>query len=221
MPAHPSHHLPEAPVSTETPRSASLRLSRILVNVVLVSVTLVATAYLVPSLLGYDRYVITGGSMSGAIEKGSIVLAEKVDVADLAVGDVITYQPPADSGVSDLVTHRVVTARDQADGSRVFRTQGDANADPDPWKFTLDQGTQARVTFAVPHLGYAVIALADRDTRMLLVGVPAGLIALVSLLEAAGALRTRRSSPEPAPGTGRLPSPRTPGDATAWQSALS
>jgi signal peptidase len=162
-----------------------------LVNLVLVAVTVVAAAYLVPTLLGYDRYVITGGSMSGTIEKGAIVLTEQVPVSTLRVGDVITYQPPPDSGVDNLVTHRITTARDQADGSRVFRTQGDANPDPDPWRFTLDQGTQARVAFDVPQVGYAVIALADRDTRMLLVGVPAVLVTLVCLVEAGLALRPR------------------------------
>jgi signal peptidase I len=212
-------------MSTPTARGATLRLSRLLVNLVLVAVTLVATAYLVPSLLGYERYVITGGSMegsaAGAIAKGSIAFAENVDVADLAVGDVITYQPPADSGVTDLVTHRISAIREQADGGRVFRTKGDANADPDPWRFTLDQGTQARVTFAVPHVGYAVIALADRDTRMLAIGVPAGLIALASLVEAVGALTSRRPRPQPSPTGGTVPSPRQPADVDAWQTALS
>jgi signal peptidase I len=208
-------------VSTDSKRSAAARLSRLLVNLVLVSVTLVATAYLVPSLLGYDRYVITGGSMSGTIEKGSVVLTEQVPVADLAVGDVITYLPPADSGVSNLVTHRITAARDQADGGRVFRTQGDANPDPDPWRFTLDQGTQARVAHDVPQIGYAVIALSDRETRMLLVGVPAGIVTLLCLAEAARALRPRRPRPESSPVVATVPTPRVPSSLPAPRSALS
>jgi signal peptidase len=212
-------------VSTDTVRGTTRRLGRLLVNLVLVAVTLLATAYLVPSLMGYERYVITGGSMEGsapdAIAKGSIALAEKADVADLAVGDVITYQPPADSGVTELVTHRVSSIREQADGSRVFRTKGDANADPDPWRFSLDQGTQARVTLAVPHVGYAVIALADRETRILVIGVPAALIALVSLVEAAAAMTSRRERPSPSAPGGTVPSPRRPLDDAARQSVAS
>lgn len=171
------------------------RLTGLVVNVVLVAVTLVAAAYLVPSLVGYDRYVITGGSMSGTFEKGAIAFEQQVDVDSLALGDIVTYLPPADSGVSTLVTHRIVGASTNEQGERVFRTQGDANPDPDPWKFTLADGTQPTVAFTVPVIGYAFLALADRETRMLVVGIPAGLIALFSLVEVAGALRPRRPVP--------------------------
>ena len=175
---------------TSTPAAtATARLTGWMVNVLLAAVTLVAAAYLVPSLLGYERYVITGGSMSGSIEKGSIVFEKPVDVAELAVGDVVTYLPPPESGVGTLVTHRIVDAKRGRSGSRVFVTQGDANPDPDPWKFTLDQGSQPVVQLAVPYAGYALIALADRETRMLVIGLPAALIALLALLELVGALR--------------------------------
>ena len=170
-------------------RPVTARLTQWTINVLLVAVTLVAAAYLVPTLFGYERYVITGGSMSGTFEKGSIAFEKPVDVSELAVGDVITYQPPANSGVGNLVTHRIVAAGRGEDGARVFRTQGDANADRDPWKFSLDQGSQPVVQLTVPFVGYGLIALADRRTRMLVVGLPAALIALLSLVELAGALR--------------------------------
>ena len=165
-------------MSTDTKRSAAARLSRLLVNLVLVSVTLVATAYLVPSLLGYDRYVITGGSMGDTFQRGSIVFAETVPVKDLGIGDVITYDPPPEAHTEGMVTHRITAVRGQADGGRVFRTQGDANPDPDPWRFTLDQGTQARVQyFHLPLFGYVPAALGKREIRMLLIGLPALLVA--------------------------------------------
>ena len=40
---------------------------------------------------------------------------------------------------------------------------------------------QARVRAGVPYIGFAVAALSDRRLRMLIVGVPALLIALSSL----------------------------------------
>ncbi|RHW26570.1 signal peptidase I [Nocardioides immobilis] len=161
----------------------------------LVAVTLTAAAYLVPSLLGYERYVITGGSMSGAIERGSVVFSRAVPAEDLRVGDVITYQPPAESGVTTLVTHRIVRIGRDDVGRQVLRTQGDANPDPDPWRFTLTDDEQAVVQVSVPYVGYALIALADRDTRMLVIGVPAGLVGLVSLGQLVGALRSRLRPP--------------------------
>jgi signal peptidase I len=135
---------------------------------------------LVPALLGYERYVITGDSMAGAYDRGSIVYAREVPVADLRSGDVITYEPPAKTGTEGLVTHRIVSVSERR-GERVFRTEGDANGSPDPWRFTLDQPTQARASFSVPFVGYAFAALAVREVRMLVIGLPALLIALALL----------------------------------------
>jgi signal peptidase I len=187
------------------PRSVAARLTQWTINVLLVAVTLVSAAYLVPTLIGYERYVITGGSMSGTFEKGSIAFEKPVDVSELAVGDVITYLPPPDSGVGTLVTHRIVGAGRSDTGARVFRTQGDANADRDPWKFTLDEGTQPTVQFTVPLVGYALIALADRETRMLVIGLPAALIALLAMVELAGAVRKDGPSDAAVPPAVALP----------------
>jgi signal peptidase len=132
-------------------------------------------------LMGWQRYVITSGSMTGTYDRGSLVLDEVVPVAELAKGDVITYRPPAGAGPDGLVTHRIVEIARGDDGARVFRTKGDANASADPWTFTLPQAEQARVKTGVPYAGFAVAALGRKDLRMLFVGVPAALIALMSL----------------------------------------
>jgi signal peptidase len=163
----------------------------------MVVVSLAAVAFVLPSGLGFQRYVITGGSMTGTYDKGSVVFEREVPASDLAVGDVITYQPPAASGVTTLVTHRVIRVKHDAQGRQVLRTQGDANPDPDPWRFSLTSQEQPVVAFSVPYVGYALIALADRDTRMLVIGLPAGLVALLSLGQLVAALRSR---PDPALG---------------------
>src|SRR5690606_2568450 len=141
---------------------------------------------------------ITGGSMSGTFEKGSIAFEKPVPVTDLEVGDVITYLPPVDAGVSTLVTHRILTAEPGEGGSRVFTTPGDANADPDPWRFTLVGGTQPVVQPTVPHVGHVFMALADRDTRMIVIGAPAARIALIALVQIGRALLTRDDDTVPA-----------------------
>jgi len=130
----------------------------------------------VPAVLGYERYVITGGSMTGTYDRGSVLFAKAVPPADLRVGDVITYDPPY-GGPGGLVTHRIVTI-DERDGRRVYRTKGDANAAADPWEFTLPDPLQARAAFAVPYAGHLIGALSDRGTRMLVIGLPALLVAL-------------------------------------------
>src|SRR3954451_18564656 len=137
-----------------------------------------AVAVLVPALLGFQRYVITSGSMTGTYDRGSLVSARVVPPASLKVGDVITYDPPAVAGPAGLVTHRIVSIQPQPNGTRVFRTKGDANPVKDPWTFTLQNRTQARVAFHMPYVGFALAALADRTLRMLIIGIPALLVAL-------------------------------------------
>src|SRR4051812_7892452 len=137
-----------------------------------------AVAVLVPALLGFQRYVITSGSMTGTYDRGSLVYDRVVPTASLKVGDVITYDPPAGSGPAGLVTHRIHSIQRQPDGRRVFRTKGDFNPAPDPWTFTLQNRTQAKAAFHLPYVGFALAALSERNLRMLIIGVPALLVAL-------------------------------------------
>lgn len=183
--------------TTARPRTRGARVRSAAGTLLMAGVLLLSVAYLVPSLLGYQRYIITGGSMTGTYDKGSIVFEKVVPSTDLAVGDVITYVPPASSGVTNLVTHRIVKARPGHAGATVLRTRGDANPSRDPWTFTLDRATQPVVQFHVPYAGWFFLFLADPGHRMLLIGGPAALIALGSLAEAARnarALRGKRES---------------------------
>ena len=175
---------------------------QLLVNLAMVAVILGCAAWLAPTLLGYDRYVITGGSMSGTFEKGSVAFERQVPVEQLAVGDVITYLPPADSGTTSLVTHRIVSIQPDTDGRLTLRTKGDANEAADPWTFWLDRPTQPVVAHTVPHVGHAFIALADPQVRLAVIGGPAALVALLALGELAGAVRDRRKDARRA---GRIP----------------
>jgi signal peptidase I len=138
-----------------------------------------AATMLVPMAFGYHRYVITGGSMTGTYDRGSIVFDKAVPVADLKVGDVITYSPPASTGVHGLITHRIISVKDHGTDGASYRTKGDANPAADPWRFQLDQPTQAKVAFAVPYLGYGIAALSMLPIRMLIIGLPALLIAFM------------------------------------------
>lgn len=128
-----------------------------------------------PGLLGYQRYVLVGGSMEPTIHKGSLVFDRVVPVADLRVGDVITYVPP---GSHRAVTHRIVGERRGERGTPVFRTKGDANQLRDAQPFVLSGSTQARYAFAIPGLGWVFILLGSAQARFLLLALPALLIAL-------------------------------------------
>ncbi len=176
-----------------------LRLARRIGGIaVTVAVVGLAVVLLLPALLGYDRYAILSGSMTGTYDTGSLVYAKQVPVADLEKGDVITYAPPAGESSMSLVTHRIVSIALGPDGRRVFRTKGDANAAADPWTFTLNDEKQAKVVFSLPFAGRVLMALSDRELRMLLIGGPAVLIALLVLGGMVRESRGGRGEPEAA-----------------------
>ncbi len=141
-----------------------------------------AALMLLPALLGYERYVIVSGSMTGTIDTGSIVYAKPVPTAGLKAGDIITYAPPAGASPTELVTHRIDSITAGPRGERVFRTKGDHNASVDPWTFTLTAPTQAQEQFHVPFIGYAFAALSIREVRMAVIGGPAMIIALLTIV---------------------------------------
>jgi len=148
----------------------------------LLAAVIVAMLVLLPSLFGWQRYAIVSGSMTGTYDRGTLVLDEVVPVADLKVGDVITYLPPSGAGPDHLITHRIAWIGKDQTGARIFRTKGDANQVADPWTFRLSQPTQARVRFGVPHVGRVLWALSRKDVRMIIIALPALLIALSTLI---------------------------------------
>lgn len=158
---------------------AGRRHALLTVGAVLATAALAAYCLLlvVPSVLGFERYVLIGGSMEPTLHRGSLVFDRVTPVEDLAVGDVITYVPP---GESSPLSHRIITVTRGDDGNPVFTTKGDANAEVDPWLFTLDDPGQAKVTFDVPWAGYPLWLLGGRLSRFLLIGAPALVVAGVT-----------------------------------------
>jgi signal peptidase len=155
---------------------------RLLPTAALVALAATGLLMLVPPLLGFPRYVIEGGSMGGSLPRGSIAYEEVVPTTDITEGDVITYTPPH---ANRPITHRVAWVGHTTEGERLFRTKGDDNAAPDPWKFALPHDTQARVVAHVPLVGFAVEALSLRAVRMTAIGGPALLIAFAAFASVA------------------------------------
>ena len=151
---------------------------KVLSGVIVAAGLCLAATMLLPAAFGYQRYVITSGSMTGTYDRGSIVFDQTVPTSNLNVGDVITYSPPASSGVDGLITHRIVSTNDHGKDGISYRTKGDANPKADPWRFQLDQPTQAKAAFAIPYIGYGIAALSMLPIRMIIIGLPALLIAV-------------------------------------------
>jgi signal peptidase I len=135
-------------------------------------------------------YVLTG-SMTPTMPVGSLVLTQRVDASEVAVGDVITFNDPRQPGRE--VTHRVAAIESTPDGP-VIVTKGDANADPDPWRIR-QQGRLFRAVTSVPELGWPFAWLGARWMRW-------GGTVLPAIVLAGWCIRTIwRTEPEPRPQT--------------------
>jgi signal peptidase len=165
----------------EVPVGAGKRVLRAFAATGTVLCVALALILLVPAALGYQRYVIVSGSMSGTYDQGAIVFDREVPVDDLKVGDAITYEPPPGTFSQDLVTHRIAWIGVDEEGERTFRTKGDANPAADPWTFNLEQDKQAKVEFSVPYVGFLLAALSIPAVRMLAIGLPAIVVAIMIL----------------------------------------
>jgi|GEM_PF-605386 len=169
-PARPRHRL-----------HLARRAGRLAFNCLFVAMMLSVLIVLGPALLGFHRYVILTGSMTGTYDRGSIVFDRPTPVSELKVGEPITYSPPRGYTSQQRITHRIWWIGRGAGGERVFMTKGDANKKPDAWKFTLDQPTQDRVIFHVPEIGYLFMLLSMRLFRVALIGLPALLVGFMML----------------------------------------
>ena len=106
-----------------------------------------------PPLMGIRLYAVTSGSMEPEIPVGAAVYVTPAKKEQLKEGDVITFSLGTEG---TLATHRIVRILEKGG----FRTQGDANEEPDSKPVTYDQ-IRGRVCGVIPYLGYAGILLGD------------------------------------------------------------
>lgn len=150
--------------------------------------SLAVLAGTLPSLLGYDSFVIDGGSMAPSIPDGSIVVAARTPVEELRAGQVITFRPSRES--ARFVTHRIVKVRPEETIEGVtVTTMGDANGTVDP--------VDAQLTGAVPRMLF-FIPMAGRllDFLRSPIGTVASIVAPLAFIALSG---VRRRAPEDAP----------------------
>jgi signal peptidase len=184
-----------------------------LIVVVLLAVVLAKGA----PLVGRQSIVIGGESMEPAIHLGSAIVVKPVDPAELAVGDVVSMQVGSERAT---YTHRIITVVDRPDG-RWIRTQGDANAAPDP---TLVRATAVigRVELAIPLIGYLLALLTLPVGVIFVLGLGATLLAIAWLLESleperviVGRVAPADEPANPGPPERSLPRPDRPTDLAA------
>lgn len=143
----------------------------------LAGLVLVATA--LPLVMGWDRVVLTSGSMVPLIEPGDVILVSDIE-HPIQPGTVITFKNPNKPG--SLITHRVMEVR--PDGS--YRTKGDANPQPDVSPVSRDM-VIGKGTLLVPSIG--LLAVWAQKGHGILAAAAAAIVILITALSRYGLLR--------------------------------
>ena len=103
------------------------------------------------SLGGYRLFTVATGSMEPKYKVGDILISKEINANEIQVGDDIVYRGKEGSFNGKIVTHQVVSIRDE-EGNKKIITKGIANTEEDP---EID-GTQvyAKVIYKVQTLSF-------------------------------------------------------------------
>lgn len=190
-------------------RGSAAQLLQLAMRPLLLAASLVITSIVVVALaataLGYDLFVITGGSMAPSVPAGSLVIAERVPPTSLAAGDVITFR--RSSAPDSPVTHRVIRVTEGETGLEIW-TKGDANNTADPEPLT-DDNPISSVRVTLPFAGYLLSFMRTTLGQLILVVAPVVLVLGTKLVHRStheGAPAIARAVPSPLPTTSPPPS---------------
>ena len=126
-------------------------------------------------LFGLQGFAVLSGSMEPTYHTGSVIYVKAVDASSLEEGTVITYRLSGDT----IATHRIVDVVEE-NGTRLYRTKGDANefADGslvDPARII---GTPV---ISIPFLGFLLTYIQRPPGMYVAISIGAALLLLVFL----------------------------------------
>lgn len=106
-----------------------------------------------PSVGSYMWMSVLSNSMKPTFSTGDLVVAKKVDVKDVKVGDIVTFR-----WNTSLATHRIAEVIKDKGGNISFKTKGDNNnaVDEEVLKPSYVVG---KYMFKVPFIGYVLTKL--------------------------------------------------------------
>jgi signal peptidase I len=162
--------LAETPAQDPQRRPVAARVVAVLARVVAVAAFVAVLAVTLPSLAGWQRFVIDDDAMAPTLDRGAVVWDEAVPISQLVPGDVVTFHDPENGAA---VTRRISRTGRDPHGRPILRVQGDANPDPDAASVVLDRPVLTRVTLVIPGLGWVLLAIADPWARLLATLLPA------------------------------------------------
>ena len=104
----------------------------------------------------YRTVTVLTASMKPGMPPGSMAVLVPIEPSAIRVGDVITFEAPIPD--HPVVTHRVIEVVEPG-AHPVIRTQGDANAAPDPWTARISGAPAWRRVAVIPAAGTLIHAL--------------------------------------------------------------
>jgi len=134
-------------------------LCNIIGTLLLIAVIATSIPLAIPTLLGYEIYNVTSGSMEPELPIGSVVYVQKVAPETVQKDDIIAF-----SMDNEVVTHRVVENR-FVEGE--FVTKGDANESVD-FRNARYRDLVGVVKYHFPYLGNYLMIYSHQLTKVYL-----------------------------------------------------
>lgn len=146
---------------------------------------LLLTVFPIPGL-DLDARVVQSGSMEPVIKTGSIVFIRPAE--EYKVDDIITYHRGKEETPT---THRIVEVK-KVGGKTLFVTKGDANSTID-MEMVPEENVIGSVRIHIPFIGYAIAFAREPLGFILLIIVPASLIAIDEVKNMVKEIKRRKS----------------------------
>jgi len=133
-----------------------------LLPILIINIILIIEGYIapekVPDLFGITPMIVVTDSMNPAIKAEDMIVGEKVEPEEIRVGDIISFFDPLKEGNTSVITHRVIEVRTDRNGDLCFKTQGDANNQPDAVAIPANK-LVCRYRFTIPYVGKMALFL--------------------------------------------------------------
>jgi signal peptidase len=149
------------------------RTIQLVAAITFVSAGLILVAFSLP-FFGWKTLSVQSGSMEPAINTGALVFVKNTPAPELKKGQVVTYRSVVEPGKT--ITHRLVDIKKPSDGPTQYIMKGDANQTTD--RPVYGDQMVGKVMFNVPFMGSAVDAMRTPLGLILLIYLPAALIAI-------------------------------------------
>ena len=116
-----------------------------------------------PTFFSHEGLIVRSGSMSPVFNTGDLIVVRRVTAEtshQLKVGDIISFREP--SNEKFMVTHRIAAIETNEQGSRSFRTKGDANQSVDLSPIP-EKNIEGIFVSKISNLGYLLNSIKQRN----------------------------------------------------------